>query len=124
MGKHLVDKLTSINPNGWMGEKIKKAINDIHIEDLDKIVDCDFIAKKISSSMSDAIISKVSKNQDIENNDISSIVKDGLDKSIDRTELTKNIHKGVHKLICPVLGNISNKLKDKAQEMKTKAVQP
>ena len=124
MGKHLVDKLTSINPNGWMGEKIKKAINDIHIEDLDKIVDCDFISKKISSSISDSIISKVSKNQDIENNDISSIVKDGLDKSIDRTELTKNIHKGVHKLICPVLGNISSKLKDKAQEMKSKAVQP
>jgi len=124
MGKYLVGKLTSINPNGWMGENIKEAINKIHIEDLDKITDCDFISRKISTSITDSIISKVSKGQDIEGGNISSIVKGGLDKSIDRTELTKNIHEGINKLICPVLGDVSKKLKEKGEEMKLKAVRP
>jgi hypothetical protein len=124
MGKYLVGKLTSINPNGWMGENIKEAINKIHIEDLDKITDCDFISRKISTSITDSIISKVSKGQDIEGGNISSIVKGGLDKSIDRTELTKNIHEGITKLICPVLGDVSKKLKEKGEEMKLKAVRP
>lgn len=124
MGKYLVGKLTSINPNGWMGENIKNAINKIHIEDLDKITDCDFISRKISTSITDSIINKVSKGQDIEGGNISSIVKGGLDKSIDRTELTKNIHEGITKLICPVLGDVSKKLKEKGEEMKLKAVRP
>lgn len=124
MGKYLVGKLTSINPNGWMGKNIKEAINKIHIEDLDKITDCDFISRKISTSITDSIISKVSKGQDIEGGNISSIVKGGLDKSIDRTELTKNIHEGITKLICPVLGDVSKKLKEKGEEMKLKAVRP
>jgi hypothetical protein len=124
MGKYLVGKLTSINPNGWMGENIKEAINKIHIEDLDKITDCDFISRKISTSITDSIISKVSKGQDIEGGNISSIVKGGLDKSIDRTELTKNIHEGITKLICPVLGDVSKKLKEKGEEMKLNAVRP
>jgi hypothetical protein len=124
MGKYLVGKLTSINPNGWMGENIKNAINKIHIEDLDKITDCDFISRKISTSITNSIISKVSKGQDIEGGNISSIVKGGLDKSIDRTELTKNIHEGITKLICPVLGDVSKKLKEKGEEMKLKAVRP
>jgi hypothetical protein len=124
MGEYLVDKLTSINPNGWMGENIKKAINKIHIEDLDKITDCDFISRKISTSITDSIIAKVSKGQEIDGGKISSIVKGGLDKSIDRTELTKNIHEGISKLICPVLGDVSKKLKQKGEEMKLKAVRP
>ena len=124
MGKYLVGKLTSINPNGWMGENIKDAISKIHIEDLDKITDCNFISRKISTSITDSIISKVSKGQDIEGGNISSIVKGGLDKSIDRTELTKNIHEGITKLICPVLGDVSKKLKEKGEEMKLKAVRP
>ena len=124
MGKYLVGKLTSINPNGWMGQNIKEAISKIHIEDLDKITDCNFISRKISTSITDSIISKVSKGQDIEGGNISSIVKGGLDKSIDRTELTKNIHEGITKLICPVLGDVSKKLKEKGEEMKLKAVRP
>lgn len=124
MGKYLVDKLTSINPNGWMGENIKKAINKIHFEDLDKITDCEFISRKISTSITDSIITKVSQGQEIDGGKISSIVKGGLDKSIDRTELTKNIHEGISKLICPVLGDVSKKLKEKGEEMKLKAVRP
>ena len=124
MGKHLVEKLTSINPTGWMGQNIKKAINTIHIEDIDKIVDCDFITRKVSSSISEAIINKISQGQDIEGGGIQSIVKGGLDKSIDRTELNKNIHNGISKLICPVLGDVSKKLKEKGEEMKLKAVKP
>jgi hypothetical protein len=124
MGKYLVGKLTSINPNGWMGKNIKKSINKIHIEDLDKITDCEFISRKVSTSITNSIITKVSKGQEIEGGNISSIVKSGLDKSIDRTELTKNIHEGISKLICPVLGDVSKKLKQKGEEMKLKAVRP
>lgn len=123
MSKWLVGKLTSVNPNGWMGEAIKKSVNDIHVDDIDKLTDCEFMTKRISLSITNEIINKVKNDEEVDGN-ISNIVKGGLTNSIDRTELLRNIESGVSKIICPELGNVEKKLEDKAEEMKQKAIKP
>ena len=123
MSKWLVGKLTSVNPNGWMGEAIKKSVNDIHVDDIDKLTDCEFMTKRISLSITNEIINKVKNDEEVEGN-ISNIVKGGLTNSIDRTELLRNIESGVSKIICPELSNVEKKLEDKAEEMKQKAIKP
>lgn len=123
MSKWLVGKLTSVNPNGWMGEAIKKSVNDIHVDDIDKLTDCEFMTKRISLSITNEIINKVKNDEEVDGN-ISNIVKGGLTNSIDRTELLRNIESGVSKIICPELSNVEKKLEDKAEEMKQKAIKP
>ena len=123
MSKWLVGKLTSVNPNGWMGEAIKKSVNDIHVDDIDKLTDCEFMTKRISLSITNEIINKVKNDEEVEGN-ISNIVKGGLTNSIDRTELLRNIESGVSKIICPELSSVEKKLEDKAEEMKQKAIRP
>jgi hypothetical protein len=123
MSKWLVGKLTSVNPNGWMGTAIKKSVKDIRVNDIDKLTDCDFMTKRVSSSITDEIINKMKNDQQIDGG-ISKIVKGGLTKSIDRTELLRSIEEGVSDIICPELGNVDKKLKDKAEEMKSKAIKP
>ena len=123
MSKWLVGKLTSVNPNGWMGTAIKKSVNDIHVEDIDKLTDCEFMTKRVSLSITDEIVKKVKNDEEVDGG-ISNIVKGGLTKSIDRTELLRNIESGVSKIICPELGSVGKKLEDKAEEMKSKAIKP
>jgi hypothetical protein len=123
MSKWLVGKLTSVNPNGWMGTAIKKSVNDIHIDDIDKLTDCDFMTKRVSLSITDEILNKVKNNQEIDGG-ISKIVKGGLTKSIDRTELLRSIEEGVSDIICSELNNVEKKLQNKAEEMKSKAIKP
>lgn len=123
MSKWLVDKLTKVNPNGWMGTAIKKSVNEIHVEDIDKLTDCDFMTKRISLSMTDEILKKIKNDEELDGG-ISNIVKGGLNKSIDRTELLRSIEEGVSKQICPELDNVEKKLKEKAEDMKTKAIKP
>jgi len=123
MSKWLVGKLTSVNPNGWMGAAIKKSVNDIHVEDIDKLTDCEFMTKRVSLSITNEIVNKVKNDEEVDGG-ISNIVKGGLTNSIDRTELLRNIESGVSKIICPELGNVEKKLEDKAEEMKSKAIKP
>jgi hypothetical protein len=123
MSKWLVGKLTSVNPNGWMGTAIKKSVNDIHVDDIDKLTDCEFMTKRVSLSITDEIVKKVKNDEEVDGG-ISNIVKGGLTNSIDRTELLRNIESGVSKIICPELGNVGKKLEDKAEEMKSKAIKP
>ena len=122
MGKWLVGKLTSDKPNGWMATSITKSVNEIHNEDLDKIIDCEFITKKVSQSIITNLIDKIGKDDEV-GGSISSVVKNGLSGSIDKEQLRRDIEKGVSKQVCPSLGELSKKLEDKAHEMKTKAVQ-
>jgi uncharacterized protein YidB (DUF937 family) len=122
MGKWLVGKLTSDKPNGWMATSITKSVNEIHNEDLDKIIDCEFITKKVSQSIITNLIDKIGKDNEV-GGSISSVVKNGLSGSIDKEQLRRDIEKGVSKQVCPSLGELSKKLEDKAHEMKTKAVQ-
>jgi hypothetical protein len=46
MGKWLVKKLTPVNPEGWIGSIIVAAIGNLHIDDISKLTDCNFLTKK------------------------------------------------------------------------------
>jgi hypothetical protein len=123
MGKWLLQKLTPVNPDGWIGSIVVASIGNLHIDDLSKLTDCNFLTKKLASSIGEGIARKIQHDKGYDGG-ISDIVRNGLFSAIDNTEMVKSLESGLAKLICPGLSNISQKLGDKAQEMKTKAVQP
>jgi hypothetical protein len=122
MGKWLLQKLTPVNPDGWIGSIIVTAIGNLHIDDLSKLTDCNFLTKKLSSSIGEGIARKIQHDKGYDGG-ISDIVRNGLFSAIDNTEMVKSLENGLAKLICPALSGVKSKLEDKAQKMKTMAVQ-
>jgi hypothetical protein len=122
MGKWLLQKLTPVNPNGWIGSIVVAAIGNLHIDDLSKLTDCNFLVKKLSSSIGEGIARKIQHDKGYDGG-ISDIVRNGLFSAIDNNEMVKSLENGLAKLICPALSGVKTKLEDKAQQMKTMAVQ-
>lgn len=122
MGKWLIQKLTPVNPEGWIGSIIVTAIGNLHIDDLSKLTDCNFITKKLSSSIGEGIARKIQHDKGYDGG-ISDVVRNGLFSAIDNTEMVKSLENGLANLICPALSGVKTKLEDKAKKMKTMAVQ-
>lgn len=122
MGKWLLQKLTPVNPEGWIGSIVVAAIGNLHIDDLSKLTDCNFLTKKLASSIGEGIARKIQHDKGYDGG-ISDIVRNGLFSAIDNTEMVKSLENGLAKLICPALSGVKSKLEDKAQKMKTMAVQ-
>ena len=122
MGKWLLQKLTPVNPNGWIGSIIVASIGNLHIDDLSKLTDCNFITKKLASSIGEGIARKIQHDKGYDGG-ISDIVRNGLFSAIDNTEMVQSLETGLSKLICPALSGVKTKIENKAKQMKTMAVQ-
>jgi hypothetical protein len=123
MGKWLLQKLTPVNPEGWIGSVIVAAIGNLHFDDISKLTDCDFITKKVAESIGEGIARKLQHDKGY-NGGISDVVRNGLFSAINNTELVRNLETGLSKFICPALGGVTKKLENKADQMKLNAVKP
>jgi hypothetical protein len=122
MGKWLLKKLTPVNPEGWMGSIIVTAIGNLHIDDISKLTDCNFITKKLASSIGEGIARKIQHDKGYDGG-ISDVVRNGLFSAIDNSEMVKSLESGLAKLVCPALSGVKTKLENKANKMKTMALQ-
>ena len=122
MGKWLLKKLTPVNPEGWIGSIIVTAIGNLHIDDLSKLTDCNFITKKLASSIGEGIARKIQHDKGYDGG-ISDVVRNGLFSAIDNTQMVQSLESGIAKLICPALSGVKTKIEDKAKKMKTMALQ-
>jgi hypothetical protein len=122
MGKWLLQKLTPVNPDGWIGSIIVTAIGNLHIDDISKLTDCNFITKKLASSIGEGIARKIQHDKGYDGG-ISDVVRNGLFSAIDNSEMVKSLESGLAKLVCPALSGVKTKLENKANKMKTMALQ-
>jgi hypothetical protein len=122
MGKWLVTKLTPVNPEGWIGSIVVASIGNLHIDDISKLTDCSFLTKKLASSIGEGIARKIQHDKGYDGG-ISDVVRNGLFSAIDNTEMVKSLENGIAALICPSLKGVKDKIKNKAEQMKTMAVQ-
>jgi hypothetical protein len=122
MGKWLLQKLTPVNPEGWIGSIIVAAIGNLHIDDISKLTDCNFITKKLASSIGEGIARKIQHDKGYDGG-ISDVVRNGLFSAIDNSEMVKSLESGLAKLVCPALSGVKTKLENKANKMKTMALQ-
>ncbi len=122
MGKWLLKKLTPVNPEGWIGSIIVTSIGNLHIDDLSKLTDCNFITKKLASSIGEGIARKIQHDKGYDGG-ISDVVRNGLFSAIDNTQMVQSLESGIAKLICPALSGVKTKIEDKAKKMKTMALQ-
>jgi len=122
MGKWLLKTLTPLNPDGWIGSIVVTAIGNLHINDLSKLTDCNFLTKKLASSIGEGVARKIQHDKGYDGG-ISDIVRNGLFSAIDNTQMVQSLESGLAKLICPALSGVKTKIENKAKKMKEMAVQ-
>jgi hypothetical protein len=86
------------------------------------LTDCSFLTKKLASSIGEGIARKIQHDKGYDGG-ISDIVRNGLFSAIDNSQMVQSLETGLAKLICPALSGVKTKLEDKANKMKTMALQ-
>jgi hypothetical protein len=121
MGKWLVQKLTPMDPEGWMGSMIITSIGNLAIGDIPKLTDCNFLTKLLSKSVAEGVVRKVSHEKGL-NGPMSDILRNSIVDALEETSLATKIEEGLGSVICPLLGGIKNKMDNATDKIKQNAL--
>jgi hypothetical protein len=121
MGEWLVSKLTPLHKDGWMSKSIKNSINDVNVNEIEKLVDCSFLTKKISKSIVDGSIKKLEKDNDLDGG-LYDMVRNNLFDYVNSNDFLNKLESDITKILCPLLNGISEKLDNAHEEIRDKAM--
>jgi hypothetical protein len=111
------------DPNSWVGTTIVTTLGNVPLSDYPKLTDCDYLTKLLSKSIVETAISKVQHDNGMASG-IFDVIRNGLVDALDETTFAQKIESHLVKTICPNLNNVKQKLEDKSNTMKQKALSP
>lgn len=121
MGEWLTSHLSPKKNDGWIGNCIRKTIQDINMRDVHMITDCKFLSKKIANSVVQKLDEKMS-NDKLKDEGLYDIVRGGMSDNVKSANFTNHIEGKVSDMICPILESMSNKFDDAFKGMKKRAI--
>lgn len=121
MSEWLTSHLSPKKKDGWVGNCIKKTIQDMDISDVHHITNCDFLTREISKSIIQKLDEKMS-NEELKDDGIYDIVRGGMKENVKGIKFKKHVEGKVKQMICPILYDMSNRFDDSFEEMKKRAV--
>ena len=119
--KWLVTKFTPLDPNGWVGGTIIRAIGNLAIGDITKLTDCNFLSKLLSKSIAEEAIEQLKRKAGLEGA-FYDILRNALVDSLEETDLGTKIESALGSFLCPLLSNVTGKMSDVADKMKKGAL--
>lgn len=118
----MVDKLTPLDPKGWLANIIVTTISSVDIKDLPKLVsNCSFATAKITEGVTEGMIKKLMSDKGVDNT-LTGVIRNALFEGMKGTEFVKTIESGISSLVCPGISKISEKLSEKESSMAEKAL--
>lgn len=121
IGKWLVEHLTPIDPEGWVGNIIITSIGNLAIGDIPKLTDCNFLTKLISKSVGEGAVRKLTHEKGLDGA-FYDVLRNSIVDMLDSTTLVTKIEEGLGSIICPLLGGVKNKMNVAADTLKQKAL--
>jgi hypothetical protein len=121
LAKWLVSSLTPLDPNGWVGGTIVKAIGNLPIGDIPKLTDCNFTTKLLSKSIAEEAIDQLKQKAGLEGA-FYDILRNAVVESLEDTDLGAKIESALGSILCPMLSKVSGKMTDAADDMKKGAL--
>jgi hypothetical protein len=121
MGKWLVSKLTPLHPDGWMSKSIISSIDDVKINDIEKLLDCSYLTKSISKSIIDGSVGKLEKDNDLDGG-LYDMVRNNLFDYVNSNDFLNKLESDITKILCPLLNGITEKLEKAHDEIREKAM--
>jgi hypothetical protein len=121
MGEWLVSKLTPLHPDGWMSKSIISSIDDVKINDIEKLLDCSYLTKSISKSIIDGSVGKLEKDNDLDGG-LYDMVRNNLFDYVNGNDFLNKLESDITKILCPLLNGITEKLEKAHDEIREKAM--
>ena len=121
IGKWLVEHLTPMDPNGWLGNIVITAIGNLAIGDIPKLTDCNFLTKLISKSVAEGTVRKLTHEKGLEG-PFYDILRNSIVDMLEETSLGSKIEEGLGNVICPLLGGITTKMNSATDKLKQNAL--
>ena len=121
MGEWLVSKLTPLHEDGWMSKLINSSIDDVKLNEIEKLLDCSFLTKTISKSIVDESVRKLEKDNDLDGG-LYDMVRNNLFDYVNSNDFLNKLESDITKILCPLLNGISEKLDKAHDEIRDKAM--
>jgi len=121
IAKWLIGNLTPMDPNGWIGGTIVKAIGNLPIGDIPKLTDCNFLTALLSKSIAEEALDQVKNKAGMEG-PFYDILRNAIVESLEDTSFGSKIEHGLGSVICPMLGGITSKMGSMADTLKQNAL--
>ena len=121
IAKWLVEHLTPMESNGWLGSIVITAIGNLPIGDIPKLTDCNFLTKLISKSVAEGTVRKLTHEKGLEG-PFYDILRNSIVDMLDETSLGSKIEEALGSFICPLLGGVKNKMNVATDTLKQKAL--
>jgi hypothetical protein len=121
MGEWLVSKLTPLHPDGWMSKSIMGSIDEVKVNDIEKLLDCSYLTKTISKSIVDGSVGKLQKDNELDGG-LYDMVRNNLFDYVNGNDFLNKLESDITKILCPLLNGIVEKLENAHDEIREKGM--
>ena len=121
MAKWLVNNLTPMDPEGWIGNMIITGIGNLPIGDIPKLTDCNYLTKWISKTAAEGTVRKLTHEKGLDG-PFYDVLRNSIVDMLDETSLGSKIEEALGSFICPLLGGVKNKMNVATDTLKQKAL--
>jgi hypothetical protein len=117
MGKWLTSHMSPKKSNGWIGNCIRKTIQDISIDNVDKITNCKFLTREITKSLIEKLNEKMS-DENLKDEGLYDVVRNGITDNVNSSLFKEHIEDKISSMICPIVSDLSSNLDTNFEMMK------
>lgn len=121
IGSWLVDNLTPIETDGWLGQLIVTSVGNLDFADIPKLTNCDFLTKFLAKNISETMIKKVQTSSEVTGT-FYDVLRNSIVETMEQSDLGQKIEKGLVEIICPLLSGVKTKMDTAADKLKQGAV--
>ena len=121
IGSWLVDNLTPIEPDGWLGQLIITSVGNLDITDIGKLTNCDYLTKFLAKNISETMVKKLQVGADMRN-PLFDVMRNAIVETMEESALGQKIEKGLVEIICPLLSGVKSKMDTATDKLKQGAI--
>lgn len=121
IAKWLIEKLTPMDPNGWMANIIIAAVGNVPIGEVSKLTECNYLSDVLTKSIVEGAVNKYKNEQGL-TGPFYDILRNGIIEMLEDTKFGQTVEHAIGELVCPLLGGIKDKMGSAAEGMKKGAL--
>ena len=119
--KWLIEAIAPGQEKSWIGNIIITSVGNLKIGDVTKLTNCEFTTKLLSKSISEGVVRKFAESKGV-SGVLADLIRNSMVEHLDSTEFAQKLESGIARVICPLLGGVSQKMSTVANTMKDKAI--
>ena len=121
IAKWLIEKITPMDPNGWMANIIIAGVGNVPIGEITRLTECNYLSDVLTKSIVEGAVNKYKNEQGL-TGPFYDILRNGVIEMLEDTKFGQVVEHAIGELVCPLLGGIKDKMGSAADSMKKGAL--